>query len=160
MHMIGHEPWFKYGQIGFKVFATFWSQPGARNLRVPQRAGFLQEYWHIYSFNKNAIAEGWGNTGEDLQIKAVATKAGCFADAEIWKGDGRVYEVQFKRYANAKATARAFAKAKYDGMMKVGPSDQVHGRSRFEACMSCEGVSSDPCSKAQLDEMAEKGEGS
>lgn len=120
----------------------------------------MQEYWHIYSFNKNAIAEGWGNTGEDLHIKAVATKVGCFADAEIWKGDGRVYEVQFKRYANAKSTARAFAKAKYKGMMKVGPSDQVaDAQSRFEACMSCEGVSSDPCSRTQLDEMAEKGEG-
>lgn len=128
-----------------------------------QRAGFLQESWHICSFNKNAIAEGWGLRDEDLQIKAIATKAHCTADAEIWKGNCRLCEVQFKRYSDAKATARAFANPKYEGMLKVGPMDQVSGEGSFEASINCEGVSSDPCTRMELDEMAargSKGEGS
>lgn len=134
-----------------------------RNLRLGQRAGFLQESWHISSFNKNAIAEGWGLRDEDLQIKAIATKAHCTADAEIWKGNCRLCEVQFKRYSDAKATARAFANPKYEGMLKVGPMDQVSGEGSFEASINCEGVSSDPCTRMELDEMAargSKGEGS
>ena len=62
-----------------------------------------------------------GLRDEDLQIKAIATKAHCTADAEIWKGNCRLCEVQFKRYSDAKATARAFANPKYEGMLKVGP---------------------------------------
>ena len=130
-----------------------------RNLHLGQRAGFLQEVWHILSFNKNAIAEGFGCIGEDLEVKAIATKAHAAADAEIWSWGIRRYEVQFKRYANAKATERAFAHSKYNGMLKVGPSDQVSKQGSFQACISCEGVSSDPCTRMELDEMAAKGQG-
>ena len=43
-------------------------------------------------------------------------------------------EVQFKRYKDAKGTARALAKPKYEGMQKVGPSDQS-AAGGFQACI-------------------------
>ena len=43
--------------------------------------------------------------------------------------------MQFKRYKDAKGTARALAKPKYEGMQKVGPSDQSLAGG-FQACIS------------------------
>jgi len=116
-----------------------------------QQAGFVQEHWHVQSYNKNAIAQG-------SSFRAEMSKPGAPADALIV--DARlqravVDEVQFKRYTTARQTQKAFASSKYDGMQKVGPRD--HAGEGVSACIDFGGVQSDPIARQELDDLTSCG---
>mmetsp|Transcript_81214 Transcript_81214/g.227103 ORF Transcript_81214/g.227103 Transcript_81214/m.227103 type:complete len:417 (-) Transcript_81214:312-1562(-) len=130
-----------------------WSNPGpsGKGLNLGVRSGHEFETWHIESFNKNAIAGRASYRAEPGETNGVA---------DVLIRDTRtnqvVSEAQLKRYATAKGSSKALEHSKYDGMQKVGPADQaVEGK--FENAIQYKGVSSDPMSKNDIDEITEKG---
>lgn len=84
------------------------------NVEIHYLKGFLAEPWHAGAFNVNAAARG----RSDLQAKVPSNNG----PADIHYG---LKEAQSKYYRNAEATAKALSKAKYDGMTKVVPEDQL-----------------------------------
>ena len=115
------------------------------NVDVPKRAGFVQEVWHVESFNKNAIAKG-------MPYRAELAPHRALADAYITDVQKeRVAKAQFKRYQSAEKTQRALNQSKYDDMQKIGPAD--HKGNGVADCMQYKGVKSDPLTKERLDEI-------
>ncbi len=94
---------------------------GFTNQSLDVQQGFVAEAHHVGSFNIEAAAKGENNY---RATRDVGTNNDPVADIHIKTPDGTTKH-QVKFYKNGEKTAAALSPAKYDGIGKIVPKDQV-----------------------------------